>query len=113
MLKKGEYQDFDFDNQILAHEKWDAKKTYKMNKGYFPGIATIGKMTVYPENRDGNANVKTDRPVCSKDATKCRQNIRFSLTVPEWMRVRIQKKSLTLSQNTANFFTSVPTVQVT
>ncbi|GHU63122.1 hypothetical protein FACS1894123_05280 [Bacteroidia bacterium] len=61
ILGKGEYQDLDFDNQILAHEKWDAKKTYKMNTGYFPGIATIGKMIVYLENRDGNANVKIDQ----------------------------------------------------
>jgi hypothetical protein len=24
-LKAGEYYDFDYDNQIIAHEKWDAK----------------------------------------------------------------------------------------
>ena len=29
-----------------------------MNKGYFPGVATIGNNIVYIENRDGNANVK-------------------------------------------------------
>jgi hypothetical protein len=40
-------QDFDFDNQILAHEKYDAKKTCKMNGGYFPGVATIGKFRNY------------------------------------------------------------------
>ena len=28
------------------------------NKGYFPGVATIGDTIVYIENRDGNANVK-------------------------------------------------------
>jgi hypothetical protein len=61
LLKKDELQDLDFDNQILAHEKYDAKKTYKMNTGYFPGIATIGKHIVYLENRDGNAHVKTDQ----------------------------------------------------
>jgi hypothetical protein len=61
LLKAGELQDLDFDNQILAHEKYDAKKTYKMNGGYFPGIATIGKRIVYLENRDGNAHVKIDR----------------------------------------------------
>jgi len=27
---------FDFDNKINANNKWDAKKTYKKNKGYFP-----------------------------------------------------------------------------
>lgn len=58
-LKKGELYDFDYDNQIIACEKYDAKRTYKKTKGYFPGIATIGDKIVYIENRDGNANVKT------------------------------------------------------
>ena len=58
-LKKGESYDFDYDNQIIEHEKYDARKTYKMNTGYFPGVATIGDKIVYVENRDGNANVKT------------------------------------------------------
>ena len=58
-LKKGKFYDFDYDNQIIAHEKYDAKRTYKMNTGYFPGVATIAEKIVYIENRDGNANVKT------------------------------------------------------
>ena len=58
-LKKGEMYDFDYDNQIIEHEKWDAKRTYKNTTGYFPGIATIGDKVVYIENRDGSANVKT------------------------------------------------------
>jgi len=57
-LKAGECYDFDYDNQINANNKWDAKKTYKKTKGYFPGIATIGNKIVGIENRDGNANVK-------------------------------------------------------
>lgn len=48
----------DFDNQLIPCEKYDAKKSYKMKKGYFPGIATIGKNIVYLENRNGNSNVK-------------------------------------------------------
>ena len=58
-LEKGKFYDFDYDNQIIEHEKFDAKKTYKKNTGYFPGVATIGNKIVYVENRDGNANVKT------------------------------------------------------
>jgi hypothetical protein len=58
-LVKGESYDFDYDNQIVEHEKYDAGRTYKKNTGYFPGIATIGDKIVYVENRDGNANVKT------------------------------------------------------
>jgi hypothetical protein len=57
-LKSGGCYDFDYDNQINANNKWDAKKTYKKNKGYFPGVATIGNNIVGIENRDGNANVK-------------------------------------------------------
>jgi hypothetical protein len=58
-LKKGKFYDFDYDNQIIEHEKYDASRTYKKNTGYFPGIATIDNKPVYIENRDGNANVKT------------------------------------------------------
>jgi len=58
-LEKDRFYDFDYDNQIIEHEKFDAKKTYKKNTGYFPGVATIGNKIVYIENRDGNANVKT------------------------------------------------------
>lgn len=58
-LVKGNYYDFDYDNQIIACEKYDSKTTYKKTKGYFPGVATIGDKIVYIENRDGNANVKT------------------------------------------------------
>lgn len=57
-IKTGECYDFDYDNQINANNKWDAKKTYKKNKGYFPGVATIDNKIVGIENRDGNANVK-------------------------------------------------------
>jgi len=57
-LKPKECYDFDYDNQITANKKYDAKRTYKHTKGYFPGIATIGNSIVYVENRDGNANVK-------------------------------------------------------
>ena len=58
-LERDTFYDFDYDNQIIEHEKYDAQKTYKMNTGYFPGVATIGDKIVYIENRDGNANVKT------------------------------------------------------
>jgi hypothetical protein len=57
-LKEGAYYDFDYDNQIIAHKKWDAKKTYKKTTGYCPGVASIGNKIVYVENRDGNAHVK-------------------------------------------------------
>jgi hypothetical protein len=58
-LKEDEFYDFDYDNQIIEHEKYDARRTYKHNTGYFPGVGTIGNKIVYVENRDGNANVKT------------------------------------------------------
>ena len=58
-LEQGVCYDFDYDNQIISHEKYDAKRTYKKNTGYFPGVATIGNKIIHIENRDGNANVKT------------------------------------------------------
>jgi len=57
-LEPGKKYDFDYDNQIIEHEKYDAKRTYKHNTGYFIGAATIDNKIVYVENRDGNANVK-------------------------------------------------------
>jgi len=60
-LKSNHCYDFDYDNQVIANNKYDAKRTYKKNKGYFPGIATIGDKIVYIENRDGNANVKFEQ----------------------------------------------------
>lgn len=60
-LQAGCSYDFDYDNQIIATEKYDTKCTYKKHKGYFPGIATLGDKIVYIENRDGNANVKFEQ----------------------------------------------------
>ena len=57
-LEQGKSYDLDFDNQFIACEKYDAKKSYKKLRGYFPGIASIGKNIVYLENRNGNSNVK-------------------------------------------------------
>ena len=60
-LNANQCYDFDYDNQVLANNKYDAKKTYKKNKGYVPGVATIDDKIVYVENRDGNANVKFEQ----------------------------------------------------
>lgn len=48
----------DYDNQFLATEKYDSKRSYKKENGYFPGIASIDNFPVYIENRNGNSNVK-------------------------------------------------------
>jgi len=58
VLKPNQFYDFDFDNQFIPCEKYDSKKSYKMKDGYFPGVAAIGRHTVYLENRNGNSNVK-------------------------------------------------------
>ena len=57
-LRKGQRYDLDFDHQLIATEKYDAKPTYKKFTGYSPGIAVIGDHIVGIENRDGNANVR-------------------------------------------------------
>ncbi len=60
-LESGKKYDFDYDNQIIENKNYDAKTTYKKNKGYLPGTVTIGDKIVYIENRDGNANVKLEQ----------------------------------------------------
>jgi len=78
-LKEDEFYDFDYDNQIISHEKFDAKKTYKMNTGYFPGVATLGDKVVYIENRDGNANVKTAQPETLERCFKLLENNKINI----------------------------------
>ena len=67
-LESGKSYDFDYDNQVLPNKKYDAKKTYKKNKGYVPGVGTIDDKIVYLENRDGNANVKFEQASTLKRA---------------------------------------------
>lgn len=57
-LKKGENYDLDYDNQVIATEKWDAARTYKKTYGYQPGMACIDHMPVYIEGRNGNSQAK-------------------------------------------------------
>ena len=48
----------DYDNQIIATNKYDAKKTYKKCEGYQSGIASIGDNIVYIEGRNGNSQAR-------------------------------------------------------
>lgn len=48
----------DYDNQVIATEKYDATKTYKKCEGYQSGIASIGQHIVYIEGRNGNSPAK-------------------------------------------------------
>ena len=52
---------YDYDNQFIPAEKHDATYSYKKQRGYFPGIVSIGGLPVYLEGRNGNCNVKTDQ----------------------------------------------------
>lgn len=67
-LQSDRSYDLDFDHQFVPCEKYDSKKGYKMKKGYFPGVASIGKHIVYFENRNGNSNVKFKQAGTLKDA---------------------------------------------
>lgn len=49
----------DYDNTLIFTRKADSKKTYKSNRGYAPGVATIGSTVVYVENRNGNSDAQT------------------------------------------------------
>ena len=48
----------DFDHQFIATNKYDARYSYKKEKGYFPSVATINNIPVYIEARNGNCSVK-------------------------------------------------------
>lgn len=49
----------DYDNTFIFSEKSDAKRTYKKENGYCPGVGIIGKNVVYVENRNGNCGPHT------------------------------------------------------
>lgn len=57
-LKKGLLCDLDFDHQFIPTEKYDTQYSYKKERGYFPGVATIGSLIVGMENRAANTNVR-------------------------------------------------------
>jgi hypothetical protein len=61
MVNENEPVVFDYDNQFIATEKYDATYSYKKANGYFPGIAQLNLHPFYIENRDGNASVKLDQ----------------------------------------------------
>lgn len=48
----------DFDHQFIACEKYDTTYSYKKERGYFPGVASIENVPVYIEGRNGNSSVK-------------------------------------------------------
>lgn len=52
---------YDFDHQFIAADKYDATFSYKNERGYFPGVATIGNVPFAVEGRNGNCNVKTEQ----------------------------------------------------
>ena len=52
-IKVGSHVDLDFDHQFIPAHKFDAKYSYKQDFGYFPGWASIGRIVVGGENRDG------------------------------------------------------------
>ena len=66
LKKSGQLNDkecytLDYDNQVIATEKYDAKKTYKKCDGYQPGVASIGKHIVHIEGRNGNSQARYEQ----------------------------------------------------
>ena len=47
-----------YDNQVIATEKYDARRTYKKSEGYQLGVTSIGKNIGYIEGRNGNSPAK-------------------------------------------------------
>lgn len=61
LLKRNSCIDVDFDNEFIPTEKNDALFSYKKQRGYFPGVATVGPLIIGIENRQGNSNVKFEQ----------------------------------------------------
>jgi hypothetical protein len=57
----GEGHCMDFDHQFIPADKYDAQYSYKKERGYFPGVASIGNTPVYVEGRNGNCSVKHEQ----------------------------------------------------
>lgn len=57
-LERTQRYDLDFDHQFIPTEKYDTLYSYKKERGYFPGVATIGEMIVGLEGRNANTNVR-------------------------------------------------------
>ena len=53
LIKAGCHVDLDFDHRFIPAHKFDAKYSYRQDFGYFPGWASIGRIIVGGENRDG------------------------------------------------------------
>jgi len=53
-LDKVTSRTLDYDNQVIATEKYDAAKTFKKCQGYQSVIASVGQHIVYIEDRNGN-----------------------------------------------------------
>lgn len=51
----------DFDQEFIPTEKYDATRSYKKERGYFPAVASIENTPVYIENRNGNCQVKLNQ----------------------------------------------------
>ena len=48
----------DYDNQVIATNKYDAAKTYKKCNGYQSGVSSIGNYIVHIEGSNGNSPAK-------------------------------------------------------
>ncbi len=48
----------DYDNTVIACEKYDSNFTYLQFMGYQPGVCFINKIPIYIENRNGNSPAK-------------------------------------------------------
>ena len=58
ILRSKDHHVLDYDNTIIHTKKYDAKKTYLMERGYQPGVSFIDKIPIYVEGRSGNAAAK-------------------------------------------------------
>lgn len=63
----------DFDNIVIPTEKQDAKRSYKKVNAYHPSFATIGRIPVHLENRNGNTPARYGQ---TETLTRCFDNLK-------------------------------------
>lgn len=96
--------DLDFDNLVIPTEKQDAKLSYKKVNGYHPSFATIGRVAVHVENRNGNTPAKYGQEDTLK---RCFENLAtHSITIKNFRAdsASFQAKVINLVEEKARYF---------
>ncbi|MDZ7691392.1 MAG: IS1380 family transposase [Balneolaceae bacterium] len=103
-LNKQDCYDLDYDNQVIATEKWDAARTYKKCNGYQPAVASIGNKPVYIEGRGGNSPATYAQQQTLKRVFETLSNHQVSIGRFRADSASYQKEVVKIVENQCNSF---------